>query len=461
MGNSIDFVLSNPSSSPVDLELLSAVNSNSQKSTKFRTVTPYTTSYPSGSVIIFRHSAGEAEYTLSQDATPIEVLVYFNTLNLGEFSLYANNSIDGTVFEVTSQYIFNELEINLSVTYFNIGTGFNDVVYTTAIQLDGKIIAGGNFSNYNGTPANSIIRLNVDGSIDTSFVYGAGFNGIVYDIKIQSDNKIIVAGDFSDYKGIACTHCIRLEANGTKDTGFITPNVNWYIREVAIQADGKIIAVGMFDTFAYRCIRFNTDGSQDLGFAFTFITTAFTLAIQTDGKIIVGGSDPRIVRLNEIDGSEDTSFVYGTGFNNNVWCMGLQSDGKILIGGIFTTYKGATANRIIRLNSNGSKDTSFVYGTGFDYYVYAIKIQSDGKILVGGRFTAYNGTPCNGVIRLNSDGTVDTNFISTGISVSTQIESFSEQSDNDIIIGGNFTTYNGNTRNSIAKISQFGNDYTL
>ena len=112
------------------------------------------------------------------------------------------------------------------------------------------------------------------------------------------------------------------------------------------------------------------------------------MAIQSDGKILVGGtfftyngvSANRVIRLNS-DGSVDNTFVTGTGFNNYVLSIVIQSDGKILVGGGFTAYNGVSANRIIRLNSDGSIDNTFVTGTGFDNYVYSIAIQSDGKIL--------------------------------------------------------------------------------
>ena len=100
------------------------------------------------------------------------------------------------------------------------------------------------------------------------------------------------------------------------------------------------------------------------------------------------------------------SFNIGTGFNNTVRVINIQPDGKILVGGGFSTYNGTTRNRIIRLNSNGSIDTSFNIGTGFNGNVFTIDIQPDGKILVGGDFTTYNGTTSNRIIRLNPNGSI-------------------------------------------------------
>ena len=97
----------------------------------------------------------------------------------------------------------------------------------------------------------------------------------------------------------------------------------------------------------------------------------------------------------------DIAQSYGAtpGFNGTVSAIATQTDGKILVGGSFTSYKGVTENRIIRLNSDGTKDNSFNTGTGFDATVYTIEIQADGKILVGGNFSSYNGDLENFIIR--------------------------------------------------------------
>jgi uncharacterized delta-60 repeat protein len=119
-----------------------------------------------------------------------------------------------------------------------------------------------------------------------------------------------------------------------------------------------------------------------------------------------GVASSRIIRLNS-DGSKDTSFVIGTGFNTGgVYSIAVQTNGKILVGGSFTSYNGVESNKIIQLNSDGSKDTSFVIGTGFNTTVNSIVLQSDGKILLGGVFISYNGVASNRIIRLKSDGMI-------------------------------------------------------
>jgi uncharacterized delta-60 repeat protein len=216
--------------------------------------------------------------------------------------------------------------------------------------------------------------------------------------------------------------------------------------------------------------RLNSDGSFDN--TYTSITTGagmiiYSTNVLSDDKIILGGSFTsiggfslnRIVRLNS-DGNVDTSFVIGTGFNDIVFITEEQSDGKILVGGRFTSYSGTSQNRITRLNSNGTRDTSFSISTGFaggigTTDVLAIEIQSDGKILVGGNFATYQGQSYNNIIRLNSDGSIDSSFV-VGTGFDAAVLSIKVQSDGKIIVVGDFTSYNGISVNKIIRLNSNG-----
>jgi len=126
--------------------------------------------------------------------------------------------------------------------------------------------------------------------------------------------------------------------------------------------------------------------------------------------------------------------------------IAIQSDGKILIGGSFTTFSGSSQNHLIRLNSDGSKDSTFDIGTGDNGIFWSLKIQSDGKILVGGQFTQFNDSSQNALIRLNSDGSKDTSFdIGSGFfsSGGARIKSIGIKTDGTILVGGIFETYKG------------------
>jgi uncharacterized delta-60 repeat protein len=358
-------------------------------------------------------------------------------------------------------------------TSFNTGTGFESLIFTISTQSDGKILVGGWFTTYQGTTADYIIRLNVDGSKDTSFNTDSGFNNFVRVITTQSDGKIIVGGEFTNYQGTTENRIIRLNTGGSKDTSLnISTGFNINVNIITTQSDGKILVGGTFTTYQSitenRIIRLNNDGSKDATFVTGTGFNSFVYAIttQSDGKLLVGGqfttykgiTENRIIRLNA-DGSKDTSFNTGIGFDNTVRVITTQSDGKILVGGTFTTYQGTTENRIIRLNADGSKDSSFNTGTGFNSFVYAITTQSDGKIIVGGTFTSYKGATENHIIRLNADGSKDTSF-NTGTGFDNTIYAITSQSDGKLLVGGTFTAYQGTTENRIIRLNTDGSKDT-
>jgi uncharacterized delta-60 repeat protein len=351
---------------------------------------------------------------------------------------------------------------------FVTGRGFNGFVYALALQPNGKILVGGNFSDYNGVGISYITRLNVDGSLDTGFVTGGGFNGIVYALALQPDGKILVGGNFSDYNGVGISCIARLNADGTLDTGFVTGSgFNSAVSSLALQSDGKILVGGYFNDYNGVVIgdaiaRLNADGTLDTGFltgsgfsGFKGVGIVYALALQSDGKILVGGSfndyngtpiGDAIARLNA-DGTLDTGFVTGSGFSGlkgvgDVNALALQSDGKILVGGNFFDYNGVGISYIARLNADGTLDTGFVTGSGFGSIVNALALQSDGKILVGGYFNDYNGVSIGRIARLNADGTLDTGFL-TGSGFSGYLNVLALQPDGKILVGGNFSDYDG------------------
>ena len=140
-------------------------------------------------------------------------------------------------------------------------------------------------------------------------------------------------------------------------------------------------------------------------------------------------------------GSNDPTFNVvddGTnrdGANYAVLALALQPDGKLLIGGGFTAYNGTPRNHIARLNADGSLDASFNPGSGANFEVHALALQSDGKVLIGGTFTSYNGTPRNRIARLNADGSLDASF-NPGTGADTSVRALALQPDGKLLIGG-------------------------
>jgi uncharacterized delta-60 repeat protein len=351
---------------------------------------------------------------------------------------------------------------------FTVGTGVNNLVYAITLQSDGKILVGGVFTSYNGTAANHIIRLNSDGTIDATFNTGTGASSNVRAIAIQSDGKVIIGGDFTTYNVTSINRIARLNTDGSIDTGFtVGTGASNNVYSIAIQTDGKIVISGMFTTY-YNATsqpymaRINTNGTKD---ASVYGTAGFTytIALQSDGKIVYGGAGG--VGRIATNGGSDPFFYGGSIYGSNVFSLAIQSDGKIIPGGGFTFCNGSPRNSIARLNTTGYLDKPFnrAYAViGFpggigDPSVQSLALQSDGKILIGGDFLTYGDTSMNYIARANSDGSVDLAFnIGTGPTTNAVIDASVVQPDGKIIIAGNFTDYNGTVKNRIVRLNTNG-----
>ncbi|HLM62552.1 MAG TPA: FG-GAP-like repeat-containing protein, partial [Pyrinomonadaceae bacterium] len=341
----------------------------------------------------------------------------------------------------------------------------NDEVLAMAVQPDGKILVGGYFrSVFPGQPSiggqqrNHIARLNTDGTADSTFNPNA--NDLVRALAIQPDGKIIVGGDFTLIAGQSRSRIARLNFDGTLDTTF-NPNANDQVTSLAIQADGKIIVGGRFGVIGgqtrNRIARLNSDGTVDAAFNPNADAEVLALVVQPDGKILAGGffssigGQPRrsIARLN-IDGTADTAFTADT--DSAVFTIAIQPDGKILVGGFFTIIGSIQRNNIARLNSDGMVDSTFIPNANST--VFALAIQPDSRILVGGAFTMIGGLTRNRIARLNSDGTLDSAFNSSVGGGSPVVRTLAIQPDGKILLAGRFANVDGQTRSHIARLNQ-------
>jgi uncharacterized delta-60 repeat protein len=211
-----------------------------------------------------------------------------------------------------------------------------------------------------------VLRLNTNGTSDTTFSTGGIGGGPVTTLALQNDGKILVGGLFSSVNNQTRYRLARLNANGSLDTAFnaqIGPNPAPIVSSLAVQADQKILVGGSF-------------------------------------TMVAGQSRTNIARLNP-NGDLDLDFNPGVaGSSATVYCLAVQADGKILVGGIFNLLAGLSHSRIGRLNPDGTPDSSFSAGANSD--VYGLAIQPDGKVLAGGFLTQLAGQPRNFIGRLNS-----------------------------------------------------------
>ena len=353
-------------------------------------------------------------------------------------------------------------------TFVNGKSFNNNDLFTIGLQSDGKILASGNFTSFNFTNVNRVCRLDSSGGLDTGFVVGTGFNNISYDCLIQPDGNIIFGGIFTTYDGNSRNYICRLLPNGSIDTTFtIGSGFNNYVATLVLQPlDSKILVGGAFMFFNgvsrnFIC-RLNSDGTNDSSFN---IGTGFNSVVEKicllpSGKILVGGnftsfngvSVGKICRLNN-DGTLDTTFnVGGSGFSGvliNVRDIKLQSTGKIIVAGIFDSYNGTSVKKICRLFDNGTLDTTFNIGgvgpTPIFAYILTVAIQSDDKIIIGGQFTQVNNNNYRGICRLDSNGGVDPTFIvGNGFNSAGEIRKILIQPDGKVLAAGNFYQYGDN-----------------
>ncbi|SCY00556.1 delta-60 repeat domain-containing protein [Flavobacterium anhuiense] len=359
---------------------------------------------------------------------------------------------------------------------FNCGTGFNDDVNAIALQTDGKMVIGGNFTVFNDIVANRFIRLNADGTKDESFQVGLGFSKEgVQTIKIDSNGDLMIGGSFTGfYNGSEVNRVVFLNSDGTLKTNFDIGSGPASASVLSLECDeeGSWFIGGSFSVFngqnQGRLAKINSDEEHDIAYLSSgigFDNSVLSILPLPNQKIIVGGNFnkfngtavSKITCLLE-DGSIDTSFNTGkTGANYLVKTTVLQADGKIVIGGNFTKYNDILSNRIIRILSDGETDNSFNIGEGFNAQVYALAVQTDQKIIVAGAFTKYNGSTLNNsrVVRLLPDGTKDNNF-NIGLGADGTIEAIVVQSDGKILLGGHFKTFNAQPFSGIVRLNPDG-----
>jgi uncharacterized delta-60 repeat protein len=418
----------------------------------------------------------------------------------------------------------------------------DDVVRTVALAPNGQILVGGQFLNVQGSGGgikaalSYAARLNADGSLDSTF--NPQPNGAVYAIAVQANGQIIIGGEFTSVQpGGAATattrnHIARFNADGSLDTGF-DPNANRTVLSLAVQANGQIVVGGGFSTLqpngaatatTRNCVaRVNTDGSLDTGFDPEANGSVMAIAMLPNQQIIIGGQfvtlQPNgagnstqcdfLARLNT-DGTLDTTFIVNP--LASVVAVAIQPDGRLLIGGTFTSLfpensqVQASYAYVARINSDGSIDANF--SPTPDQEVDAIAVEADGSCVLGGYFTTIQAvdiaTPVNApfvgrillsgavdatlapdagggvfatamlpsgqwyvggtfisiggvtqpyLARLNADGTLDTTFAPT---LNGSVQTLVVQSTGQLLVGGNFTSIDGIVRNYIARLNPDG-----
>ena len=442
----------------------------------------------------------------------------------GKLLIMGSISVGGGAFSSKIVRLNSDGSIDNSF-FYGIGAGSN--IRAMELLPDGKIVVGGTFSTYNGQNTSKLIVLNSDGTLNSGFNTGSGLNGFVNAITILPNGEIIAAttttsnsvyngNAFSgllqvDTAGVFNVQCLNFEAantdiqvisklsNGTFLVGGGFSSIGSLVRNRIAKVDtilkcdstfyrfpgssngsvevieedifGKTLIAGSFqvynDTRVKGICRLNSDGTRDTSFSYPAMSSLIrTLKIYKDSMILVGGGGfgfaentrRGFFRL-KYDGSLDTSFVIGSGVGvvSYVTCIEVQPDNKIILGGDFTTFDGTPINGLVRLNEDGTIDNSFNTGSGFNGLVRSIHFSPLGQIYVGGDFTEYNGITSNKIVCLNQNGTIDQNFDSgTGFDGSVYVI---KTLGNRIVMGGSFENYDGSPAIGMIIIEANGNVY--
>lgn len=328
---------------------------------------------------------------------------------------------------------------------------------------DGKVLVGGAFTNFDGAAVRRLVRLNQDGSMDSTFDANI-MNGEVRAILPQdydadgTIDRILVGGTFTAVRvdknstsDLSRNRLVRLNSDGTLDSS-ITLSANGDVRIISAQQDGKVLVGGSFTSLngasRARLARLNANGVLDTSFGNPDIRNGEVRAVipeddNLDGTVdsyVVGGSFTdiggatrnRLARLSSSGGR----LGYNPDANNTVFDIVPQPDGKMLVAGAFTNFAGGVVarTRLARLQNDGSVDETFAQEVNAE--VRDLHLQSNGQVLVAGIFTQIGDSQRRFVGRLNMDGTVDASF---DLNPDAEIRHVTQSADGRIIVAGLFT----------------------
>ncbi|MBI2949201.1 MAG: immunoglobulin domain-containing protein [Verrucomicrobia bacterium] len=299
-------------------------------------------------------------------------------------------------------------------------------IRAAALLPDGRLLIGGNLVIYGSTFSDirsSLGRLNADGSVDISF-NNTFSSGVVNAIGLQSDGRILVGGQFLVLQGTTnMVSFLRLTANGARD--------NSYPQRVAAGGSVQFIQVVTNDTANPNAAR--------IGGVLPEVT----------------GSRTNYLLSLKVDGTVESTYGGAGAVNGAVVSRLSQADGKLLLAGFFTQANGVPWNHVLRLNADNTPDPTFDIGSGADAEVLAAAVQADGKTVLAGGFTSFNGTPCGGIIRLNAGGSIDSTF-KVGSGANDRIYQMQLRPNGELLLMGAFSAFNGAARGGIARLSSDG-----
>jgi uncharacterized delta-60 repeat protein len=350
----------------------------------------------------------------------------------------------------------------------------NGQATSVVLQPDGKILVSGNLTPQGSSISQGVVRLNRDGTIDTTFSVTLDNNGVT-EIALNGSGQIYIFGGFSMVDGQAVPAFTRLNADGTLDPGFRFPsNLTFPVGAngvFTVLANGQVILLGSVNdantNSTRNVLRLNSDGSLDAAFGNNtqLNFSPATAALDAAGNLFlggvyqpgIGGPIQNLARLNAADGGIDGTFLVVASSASAVTGVAVEPNGTTVAWGPFNIVNGAYRPYLARLHPDGSLDSNFNRGTGPNSLVNAVAIQPDGKVVVGGQFGSINGQPESAVARFNADGSLDASFSVPAPGFGNgNVQALALQPDGKIVVAGGFTLMCSIAHNQIARLNPDG-----
>ena len=280
----------------------------------------------------------------------------------------------------------------------------------------------------------SLYHLSFSQSIDTDFKPRIQGLPLISSHAHQSDGKVLLSGEIYSVGNVSAKSIIRLNSNGTLDASFSSDEFGTnQINHIDSFGDSIVVA----SSYQGRAWILNGNGETR-----HFFNNGLGIFL-FDKRILVQESGFKL-SLYDLNGNAVSSFATSD-FNGYIEGLAVSSDEKLILVGGFTTVNDNELNRIVRLNSDGTIDATFQLGTGADGEINTVKIDDLGRIIISGSFSSFNGTSTpNGIIRLNSDGSIDSFFSLSEISnvIDSYVSDIEIVNDSLIVIGRNLAERN-------------------
>lgn len=414
---------------------------------------------------------GEVAEIVSVSETTIVVKVPENASSGATSISIGDQVFFGPQFKVSGKIMIDP--------FYKAKNGANDVVRVAYILPDGRMVLGGDFTNYDNqasdlAPTRRIVLTAADGEIDRSYRFGKGASDRITSITASADQqKLFIAGSFGAYDRMErfTNNITTTLYNGNLDTTSVLTYTGTIFGNTRVtvpvfnggtnsgilklfNVGDKVIAAGNFNYYLTRRYSDRSVGTPS--------KTDPGVTIYIDTVYVDSTEMHQLIRFNK-DGSLDKGYHFNAGTNKtyeggngSITSAFQQADGKIILVGNFTKFDGAAAGRIVRLNLDGTVDNTFSAGTGANSTISSITFNSvTKKFILTGTFGAFNGVTANQMILLNEDGSVDNSFVAKDFA--NGFPSFARQISNGlIIVGGGFKKYNNVRRAGFVVLTATG-----